>query len=286
MTRTRWYQIHLSTAIAMMFASSGLLGLNFFPLEEVRTNGSETMDVSPGFAAQLIWDKRNEIDWANYEFQRFRFYGWPLDAANSWELAKFQNSTWVTSRKTLAGKFSWYNAKGELPPLFWNVIIAAIVLAAVPLLVRVFRYFWEHSRLGLPSVIGGVCAVAVLVWANQFHQESFSLIAQREELFSRAKVIALIKETPRYADYPIVCEDYAGWPFECWIRERMMTYRNGALEQSSTAGFSYSIRRIIDYSSAYSSKPLLTYNVCVWLLLILTTCASSEILFARLRRRA
>jgi hypothetical protein len=57
-------QIRLSTAIAMMFTASALLWLNFYPLEEVRTNGSESSEVSPAYAAQLIWEKRNEIDWS------------------------------------------------------------------------------------------------------------------------------------------------------------------------------------------------------------------------------
>jgi hypothetical protein len=93
--KRRWFQIHLSTSIALMFAAAGILYLNVVPNEEIWTEGSESTRVTRGKVAQLITERAPYIDFTeDGHFHRERHFGWPFVAFFDGDRVRYQSGEW------------------------------------------------------------------------------------------------------------------------------------------------------------------------------------------------
>jgi hypothetical protein len=288
--KRRWFQIHLSTAIVLMFAAGGFLFLNFSAVEGIWTDGSESSTVTPGYVAQLIWEGRNGIDWTEEgHFYRERHYGWPFIAFLDSDRVRFSSGHWEVSSHFR--DLTWDDSLDEdarwnlaLNVLCWCVLLASIVVL-VPILER--RRVRRGLRIHPSSLALLLIIISFLIWKNRPHGEIFK--ANYDNVWDRSRLSSLVTDLGANLDYPLVREEYAGWPFNAWVHHGLVRYSNGSLERVTIAGFSSTgwTRKGLGYSSSYDESylPLSTYNVCVWLILIVTPCVLCEYLL-ELRRVA
>lgn len=277
----RWFQIHLSTALALMFSAAGILYLNVSPIEEIWTEGSESTRVTSGKVAQLIREKAPLIDFTeDGHFYRKRHFGWPFVTFFDGDRVRFQSGEWEARShwRDLEWDMNLYvdgKQNFAFNVLCWVGILAAIVWLA--------RYLERRpgAQLHPATLVAGVIVAMFLVLMNWPRDDVFKDLYKRKYKHDAFLKLMHNSEWPRYLLY--VHETYAGWPNAAWVKQEMIEYQSGLLTPVTVAGFSNSgwISNSMSYNIKDGYPPSGTYNACVWLAVLFTTCGSCEIIMRR-----
>ena len=266
-----------------MLLAGLILWLNLTYIEEVWTAGSESSMVTPGYVAQLIWERRNDIDWAkDGYFCRKRYYGWPFKLCSEQAFARFNSGLWEAY--DYWPDLNWYQDGTDRWNLAYNLACWCLMFIFATFGARKLeRHVVEKRfRLRTSTIAIAVLIAGFLVWKNQPHREVFKGVnfLENEKQYDRNEYLATMQQMEWRRDAPFVREEYAGWPFETWVRQELVRYKNGTFTNIAVAGFSTTgwIKNGFPYSLDYDQRflPFITYNVCAWLFMILAPCCLWE----------
>lgn len=157
--KSRWFQIHLSTAIILMLAAGIIVGVNVIPRSErIATLGNWSEEVVSLEQARVLFEQ------GMLNFGRDRLYGWPYQFYNYSDTVTIDGNRW----KPVAGSgdFYWMHADNTASKRYLGYDI--LIWLAIPLALHAFINRIElHRPLRIHAVsivLMWMALLMVYVW--------------------------------------------------------------------------------------------------------------------------